>query len=664
MEPAFDSSPIRSLADFREHVLATGFRGDMFAYRTWPRLVARGRVYWDILALQFGAPLTLAALLASIPLARRRPRLAGMLLGIWAIHSLVAISYRAPQTVEYLLPAYVALAALLGFGLAALCDLLQQKGSSAAAVSLLLILAGANGLRNGPSLRVLHRDSSTRQSSEALLNAAPEGTLILANWHQATPLWYLQLVEGMRPDVTVRYVYPEGTTPNETVWLRRIDEAIAQQPVIVTNRFHGYTYRAYQWEPVSGGWRVRAEPIIVPPDDMTPSPAVFAGAIELLGYRLARKDLAPGETVTVWVYWRPTDALSSNVSSFCQLVGPQGAIAQGDIAHRSSDYAPGGVRVDAYDLALLPQTQAGDYALLTGFYTSDASGWQRLRTGESADHQELTQVRVTPGRHPATTLHPTSRPLANGLELRGYDVDCSLGGQTRLYLHWRRRPQMAVWGPWRATEAQPLSIQAWRDEELLAQTTLPALLGDQTATTVLDLGPTEDVTIRLSRGDGSPCPELGPWNRQTLRGIRLTLPTSGATFVPLGGEMVFVGLEEWPDSLTGGDSVTLVPRFLAARPLTHDYSISLGLHSDDATWEVKSDGTPALGAIPTLKWLSGWQVRDPRTIEAPLTVSGEQAGLTLEVYDAFSLRPLQILDERRVQQGQGVALELGTVSIR
>jgi hypothetical protein len=102
---------------------------------------------------------------------------------------------------------------------------------------------------------------------------------------------------------------------------------------------------------------------------------------------------------------------------------------------------------------------------------------------------------------------------------------------------------------------------------------------------------------------------------------------------------------------------------MAAGPIVDDYSVSLGLINEMAGWERKNDGTPALGAIPTFKWVAGWLIEDLRRIplddQAPL---GE-ARVSLTAYDAFTLEPLRVLDERLVRMGQGVTLDAGLVTL-
>jgi hypothetical protein len=91
--------------------------------------------------------------------------------------------------------------------------------------------------------------------------------------------------------------------------------------------------------------------------------------------------------------------------------------------------------------------------------------------------------------------------------------------------------------------------------------------------------------------------------------------------------------------------------------------MSLGLLDRDVGWEAKSDGTPALGAIPTFKWAQGWRVEDRRRIALPPSGPSGDVQITLDVYDAFTLEPLQVLDERLVRQGQGITLEVGSIRI-
>ena len=126
--------------------------------------------------------------------------------------------------------------------------------------------------------------------------------------------------------------------------------------------------------------------------------------------------------------------------------------------------------------------------------------------------------------------------------------------------------------------------------------------------------------------------------------------------------MVLSGLRCDQVGPVAGNAYHIKPTFLSQRSLTSDYRVSLSLRSDSGKWLVQHDSVPAMGAIPTLKWLRGWSVVDPHILEIPSDALGS-ATLRLTVYDAFTQRPLAVLDDRLVQVGQGLHIDLATVQI-
>jgi hypothetical protein len=81
-----------------------------------------------------------------------------------------------------------------------------------------------------------------------------------------------------------------------------------------------------------------------------------------------------------------------------------------------------------------------------------------------------------------------------------------------------------------------------------------------------------------------------------------------------------------------------------------------------AWWDL-SDGVPAMGAIPTLKWIGGSRVRDPHWLTIPAEARpGQTVGPVVRLYDAFTNRPLPILDERLNQVGPWIPLGTTTLA--
>jgi hypothetical protein len=407
MGPAFDPVPIDSFARFTEHVLAAGFRGDMLYFAALPELLERTRIYIDIVRLQFGAVLPWLMLLSLVWLVWRNARLGLLLGGVWLVNAASALTYRAPQTVEYLLPSYVAMTACLGCGVALALQRLPRAGGVALAAILGVIVAG-NGLAVWPDFRDLGSEVDARQYSETILLQAPPDALVLANWHWATPMWYLQQVEGLRPDLSIEYVYPEGALSNEQVWLSRIAARLegaagSPRPVVVTNRFAAYDHTDYLFEPLGEAWLVRPEPPAVPPHEAIMVDALLGQRVRIEAYDPSEQAVAPGDTPQVALHWRPVVALDRDYAVFVQLIGPKGVVGQADRSQPTSSYAAGALRVDLYELPLLLQTPPGTYQLIAGFYTAVDGGWERLQTDEGIDHVLLGAVDVIPGGQPAAT---------------------------------------------------------------------------------------------------------------------------------------------------------------------------------------------------------------------------------------------------------------------
>ena len=97
------------------HVTARGFSGDMFYYHTPADLAARLPLIGQALVFQWHGLVLVLAIAALLILAWRDRWLLLALGAPLALHALITATYRAPQTIEYLIPAYVCLAAAVGW---------------------------------------------------------------------------------------------------------------------------------------------------------------------------------------------------------------------------------------------------------------------------------------------------------------------------------------------------------------------------------------------------------------------------------------------------------------------------------------------------------------------------------------------------------------------
>lgn len=610
------SPDLATWAGFMEHALATGFRGDLFYYLApadlWPRLLIIG----NAMTFQFEAFVLIGMILGLIVLIWRDRQAAWLLGGSVVAYTLVAATYRAPQTVEYLMPAYIAAAVLLAAAvgyLPVVAGRLGQPGNAVVTLlaALVLISAFAQGFANMTAAGVHHEATAARDYAANLLDSAPDRSVILAHWHWATPLWYLQEVEGARPDVDVRFVFPEGEA-YEATWERRTREELAAgRPVITT------------WIPATPLPGLPApepigEALLYPIVGRTALPETFSptvldvGAIQVVGYRLEEpqnRPLVAGEESVITVAWRPVGEPEPGAMLFVHFVADDGVLYGQD--DRPAVAAADGITLTQFRVTARPGTPLGRLTTYIGM------------TGQDGDSREaLTQVDIT-----SSTVRPFSRTRAarravepSTSRLVGYDWDHTLSERSRLYLHWQ-------------VESGNYVTQVVDDEAVAA----------------LNLAPYR-----------------GPWGVPVAE-WEFPRGRDGGHYVPFGEGIVWTGETFNGVSLSPGESTVIDQEFHSARPINRDYVVSvrlIGLEPDGehwAWWDLQ-DSIPAMGAIPTLKWIAGSFVRSPhRVTAAPTATPGQALTGALTLYDAFTNRPLSILDERMTAVNPWVPLCQGVV---
>jgi len=615
---------LATLPGFLEHVLGQGFRGDMFAFATAEHLPARLTLLLPLLDFQFNRPLLLAAGLGALLLLWKDRRLAVLLVGSFLVHTFVTLTYRAPQTVEYEMPAYASLALLVAVPLGAVRRLRPAAVRVLLAV-LLLVAGGANLAARLPSFVTLARTEDTRAVVEPILRGAPRDALILADWHWVTPMQVLQQLEGLRPDLEVRYVYPQG--PDYwRVWLERIEAALPERPVVVTHYFAEVEAAGHSFAPLGSAFLVDDVPDL---PLARPLDVVLGQQARLAGVGSLPEDGWPGVPMEVTLAWEPVAALEEEVAVFVHLMGPDGRLwGYGrDRGYSAGSLAVGQRRVERFVVTPYLHVPPGRYTLVAGAYRPQEDGWVRLAAPDGTELVPLGEVTVHPAPNPPASTHTflIARPLLSRPGLVGVDYDLSVPGQQRIYLHWR--------GPAAGEEVRLLA-----GEQEQVAFSLPAVAEPGYFTTAHDLPASSSGLRVLFAGHEVSLPEPGP----------------GERYVPFGGEVALVGLDGAVESLSPGSELAATFRLLALRPLLHDRHVAARLVGEGYGWWSQDGGTPALGAIPTLKWIAGSQVPDRRVLSVSPHAPAGSATLYLVLYDAFTGRPLPVLDERFLEFGEAL----------
>lgn len=591
---------------FWQHVLARGFAGDFFYFRQPEVLWQRLGVMGNVLTFQFSPWLLAGMALGLAWLGRQNGRLALALAGGFALHTLVTALYRAPQTVEYMMPATIPLALFGGCALRIMPNGAHPwRQAAAAALAAGLFLAGGVQARQHYGSFALDPSLDTVDYANYILKDAPPDSVVLANWHWATPLWYSQQVLGQRADLRIRYV-PPGGEPYAQTWVRAIQAEMAAGREVIATWYDADAYGGLPPpEPLGEAFWFRQTPRASLPASFTPLD-LRLGSAHFLGYELQPATVTGGEEIVLTVAWSPVGSQVAPLSLFAHGVQEwSGLIAQADETAR----AAAGITLTQLRLTLRPGSTPGEMSVLLGV------------AGAAEPPAAITAVTIAPSQETLYTAHPVYRTVPSGrplLRLVGYDWDATVPGQTRLYLHWQ-------------------TDQGYQTE--VRENVNPAEPG---------------------------LPEwFGPWGR--WRPLRLK-PPDGQHYVPFGQGIVWIGGGLSPDDgLSPGQMVRITPRFRSQAVGQRDVVVSVRLVGYEAdgfhwAWWDLADGVPALGGIPTLKWIRGSLVRDPHWLQtAAEATPGQSVEGLLRLYDAFSQRPLPILDERIAAQGVWVSLGRGMV---
>ncbi|MBN1249618.1 MAG: DUF2723 domain-containing protein [Anaerolineae bacterium] len=611
---------------FWDHVLARGFGGDMFAFSTARDLALRLPLMPSLFRMQFPAIILVAMVVAWLLILARDRRIAVALVVPWAIQSFVTITYRAPQTIEYLMPAYVPMALALGLGLAASlrsnagrAALFNGRGAATMLTALIALILAAQLPGHLRDFAHLAADTSIRDYVEPILTAAPDDALILADWRWATPLWVLQQTENLNPAADIVYVTPEEDMEYESVWRQRATDA-GNRPLFVT---HAYSWEEWATAPVGGGLRLYRPPLqALPPElDFAPLQADL-GPVRLLGARW-RGEVRPGGTIELQLAWQqrsPTgDSPQDLAPSFATRLwdSDDNVLSAADRA-LGNEFTAGGVRFTRLTHQMPIDRCAPVVYPTVGVYTVADTGFQDLGSVSLPEIAATCEYPALPARRLWPGLAWPGGPL-----LQGIDYDAPAGGTTMAYLHWC--------GPGEALTIRTPAAEA---------TVEPLTLGICQTTAIALVAPGER-ELELTRADGTPV---------TLLVLPLPQPREDERYLPFGDEMVLVDdeLEQLRGPATSGITL-LTLRWLAARPLVTDYAVSARLQDAEGRWLGAHDIQPGLGAIPTLKWVVRDRViRDPHPVAGVATAS---AYYSVVVYDRFRLTPLRSVygDEPRYQ---------------
>jgi len=249
-----------------------------------------------------------------------------------------------------------------------------------------------------------HSPVAERFGRSALASAAP-GSVIVCDWEQATILWYLQRVEGLRPDVTIQY-------PIETLGETVARSAPERRTVYVSRTVPGLESYGVNTS-VGPLVQVAPQPKGALPDRAAPVDVRFEGGLGIAGLAVPTDRIEQGSVLPVTVYWRADIPLDDDIAVSVRLVRSDGqVVAQQDERHPALGTSPtsrwpaGAIVGDYHELPVGSRLPPGDYRVRVVPYRVDPNvELNRLDAdGRPAGPGAIVATVVVEPRQPRTPL--------------------------------------------------------------------------------------------------------------------------------------------------------------------------------------------------------------------------------------------------------------------
>jgi hypothetical protein len=307
---------------------------------------------------------------------------------------------------------------------------------------LLALLLPLHLLRSGFARIDQGRNTTARDAWEATLaRPIPPGAILVTNDRdEMMPLWYMQYVEGRRPDLTGLFPLIQPAAAWRDVGATVESALRSGRPVLLIKEMPGLDVR-FRLEPDAGLVRVLGAAAERPPDRLTDAlfgDAATGDALRLAGFDLGIGSPAPGQRGTVALHWQPLRRLNSDYTTFVHLVNADGRVIgasdhrPGGVYYPTSLWKPGETLLDTHTLTMDADLGRPPYAVEVGVYTGEG---ELRRLGQPQRIGVIGGPRP-PDAIPADLAHRLDADFGGQIALRGYDSAVQPDGLV-LRLYWQ-----------------------------------------------------------------------------------------------------------------------------------------------------------------------------------------------------------------------------------
>ena len=680
--PALHGRPM-ALSEFANWVLGSRFRGALH-WDAWLKDPERYLILGRLMLEQYGRAGLILGLLGLVwllapPSSRppSPPKLGGMggggkeggrreailLLVAYVAYFIYGLNYYVPDISAFIIPAHLIFAIWIGAGLYALWRLASDKLQAGKFAPCFLLLAALLPLSliwiNLPQVDMSHHGWEAYRWGQYVLGLdLPPEAAILADSEKIAPLYYLQRVEGMRPDLDIIVM------GDEAGYRQQLETRLAQgQPVYLARYLPGLEGR-FHLRSLGPLVEVSMTPLTQTPPIKQPLSTGFGQNIRLLGYDADPLTVEPPGHLRLTLFWQTLNKVDTNYHVRLRLVGESGHVwLEEEGRHPVNGYyptvawRPEEIVPDFHELAISKALPPGAYELEVGLFPPFS---QESIAIAQIGRVHVLEVKGWQSPEDLAIPYPLRASFTDKLILLGYDRPSFVrpDGSAILTLYWQRLREGQV--------DYNIALQLVDEGgEVLWQENIPPLFGEhptsrwrvgQIVQTSHDLtmpATAGEVGLRvgLSHDSGETLPVRSHWLAPLsdwcpLRPIQVrSAPLTGGPAINFDNRILFLEYNLDRQQLRPGETLELSLTWQCLQRMDEDYTVFVHILDEQQRIWGQEDIGPVHGTYPTSQWKEGEIIEDIHSVRLSYEAPPGEYQIEVGLYLLSTMARLPVLDE-------------------
>jgi hypothetical protein len=684
-----------TLGEFVNWVLGSRFRGALH-WDAWLKDPERYLILSRLILQQYDWVGLILGLVGLVWLLAKRRREAILLLIAYVTYLIYGLNYYVPDISAFIIPTHLILAIWIGAGLHGLLQVVGRKSQVASrrsqvardkrqeaqtllprspapllpcSLAPLLLCSLATLLplsllwTNLPQVDMSHRGWETYHWGQYVLGLdLPQGAAILADSEKIAPLYYLQRVEGVRPDLDIIVM------GDETGYRQQLEARLARgQPIYLARYLPGLEGR-FHLRSLGPLVEVGTTPLMDAggkmQDSQTLLPCSSAQNIRLLSYEADSLNIEPPGHLRLTLFWQAVSKVDVNYHVRLRLVGKSGHVWLEEEGHHPVNgyyptvaWRPGEVVPDFHELAISKAVPPGTYLLEVGLFPPFSQesvwgaqiGWVHSLEGAGWESPEDWAI-----------PYPLRATFDDELILLGHDRPSFArpGGQTTLTLYWQRLREGEV--------DYDIALQLVDEAgNVLWQENAPPLFGEyptsrwgvgqivQTSHSLTMPATAGKVGLRvgLSHGSGEMLPVRSHWLAPLrewcpLQPIQVrSAPLTGGPAINFDNKILLLGYDFNQRQLRPGETLQLSLTWQCLKKMDEDYTVFVHILNEQQRIWGQEDIGPVHGTYPTSQWKEGEIIEDIHSVRLSYEAPPGQYQIEVGLYLLSTMARLPVLDE-------------------